>query len=75
MYASLSLELFMHLLLVVFTWQRHFWRRKRNNKVSNVTACEIASQLGHHLLSIWKTAANLMTNTVQQVIFIVQIQW
>ena len=28
MYASLSLELFMHLLLVVFTWQRHFEKEK-----------------------------------------------
>ena len=28
MYASLSLELFMHPLLVLFTWQKHF--RKKN---------------------------------------------
>jgi len=30
MYASLSLELFMHPLLVLFTWQKHF--RKETKK-------------------------------------------
>jgi len=43
MYASLSLELFMHPLLVLFTWQKHF--RKKNNNNNSQTLSGLTKEL------------------------------
>ena len=38
MYASHSLELFMHPLLVLFTWQKHFRKKKDVSQISETMA-------------------------------------